>query len=111
MAEIHGAPLAVCEPAIVQNLEQDIEDIRMSFLYLVKEDNAVRTAPHALREIAAFVVAHISGRRADEAGDGVFFHKLAHIQAQHGFLAVEKIGCQGLGEFGLSHSGGAQKDE
>ena len=36
---------------------------------------------YGLRELASFRVAHVSGRRSDEAGDGGFLHIFAHIAA------------------------------
>ncbi len=40
--------------------------------------------PHRFGELAAFLVADIARRRADQAGDGVLLHELAHVDAHHG---------------------------
>ncbi len=48
IAKINPAPFSISQVAIVENLEQYIEDIIMSLLNLVKENNTVRIPPHSL---------------------------------------------------------------
>jgi len=111
VTKVHRAALAVRESAVVENLQQHVKHVRMGFLDLVKEDDAVGTAPHSFREVAAFVVTHISGRSTYQPGNRVLFHKLAHVQPQYGSFAVEEIAGQGFGQFRLSYSRGAQENE
>src|SRR5215207_5465132 len=58
--EVHCPALRVSEHPIFQDLEEDVEDIRVGFLDLVEEDHAVRTAPDLLGELAALVVANVA---------------------------------------------------
>ena len=83
----------------------------MGLLHLVKEHHGVGFSPHGLRQLAALVVAHISGRRSDEPGHGVLLHVLAHVDADHIVLIVEQRLRQGLGQLRLAHAGGAQEQE
>ncbi len=103
--------MAVREPAIVQHLEQHIEDIVVGFLDLVEEHNAIRTAADRFAELAAFFVAHITRRRADKSRDGVLLHVLAHVNAHHGVLVVEQEFGQGASGFGFAPAGRAKKNE
>src|SRR3984957_21170820 len=83
----------------------------MSLLYLVEEHHRVRLAAHRLGELAAFFVADISGRRADEPADGVPLLVLAHVDPDHVVLGVEQRRRQGLGQLGLPYAGRAEEDE
>src|SRR3712207_2775439 len=65
--EVHSATLRVGELAILQDLEKDVEDVRVRLLDLVEEDDRVRTAPDLLGELAALVVANVARRRTDQA--------------------------------------------
>ena len=46
-------PVAVGQAAVVQDLQQDVEHVRVRLLDLVEEDDAVRPAAHGLGEAAA----------------------------------------------------------
>src|SRR5215471_17560693 len=47
--EINHTPLAVREASIVENLQQDIENVVVCFLYLIEEHNRVRPPAYGLR--------------------------------------------------------------
>ncbi len=78
--EIHGIAEAVGELAVFKYLEQNIVDVGVSLLDFVEQDHRVRRAANALCQLAAFFVAHISWRRADQLGHGMFFHVFGHIE-------------------------------
>ena len=78
---------------------------------LVEQDHRVRAAADGLGELAAFVVADVAGRGADQAGHGVLRHVLAHVDAHHGMFVVEEELGQGAGEFGFADAGGAEEQE
>ena len=59
----------------------------------------------------ALVVADVARRRADQPGDGVLLHVLAHVDAHHRLLVVEQELGQRPGQLGLAHAGRAQEDE
>jgi hypothetical protein len=46
---IHSA-LGIGQAAVVENLEEDVEDFRMRLLYLVEEDDRVRSVAHRFGE-------------------------------------------------------------
>src|SRR5208283_4531821 len=66
--EVDGAALGVGESAIVEDLQEDVEDVGMGLLDLVEEDDGIRPAADGLGELAALVVADVARRRSDEAG-------------------------------------------
>ncbi len=109
--EVHDAALAVGESAIIHDLQQDVEDVGMRFLDFVEKHYRVGMAADLLGELAAFFVADITRRRADQAGDRVLLHIFGHVDAQHGALVVKQKFRQSAGEFGFADSGGAEEDE
>ena len=109
--KVHGASLAVGDPAVVQDLQQHVEHVGVGLLHLVKEDDGVGLAAHRLGELAALLVAHISGRGTDQAGDGEFLHVFAHVDAHQILFAVKQGLGQGFGQLGLAHAGGTQEQE
>lgn len=109
--EVHGSSLAIGETAVIQNLEEDIEDFGMGLFDFVEEDDAVGATADGLGELAAFFVAYIAGRRPNEAADAELFAVFAHVDADHGALVVEEEFGQGLYGFGFADPGGAKEEE
>ena len=111
IAEIHGPAMAVGQPAVLQYLEQDVEDLRVGLFYFVEEHYPVRAATHRLGKLARFVVADIPGRRPDQARNGVLLGILGHVDTDHVAFVVEQEFGQCSCKFGLPHAGRAQQDE
>ena len=70
VAEIHRAPLPVRQPPVVEHLQQNVEDVLVRLLHLVEQDHLVWPAAHRLGQHAALIIADVTRRRADQAGDG-----------------------------------------
>src|ERR1051325_8240592 len=111
VAEVHLVAQRVREDAVLQDLQEDVRDVRMRLLDLIEEDDRVRIAAHALGELAAFLVAHIARRRADELGDGVLLHVLRHVEADQMLLRAEEELGQPSRHLGLPDARGAKEDE
>ena len=71
----------------------------------------VRPAAHRFGQLAAFVVADVSRRRAEQPRDGVLLLILRHVDANHRAFVVEEILGQRAREFGLADAGRAEEDE
>src|SRR5579859_4143269 len=83
----------------------------MGLFDLVKKDYAVRISPDLLGELAALIVADVSGRGTDETRYREPLHVLGHVDPDHvGFLLVQ-VGGQGLSQLGLSDAGRTEEDE
>ena len=109
--EVHGAALAVGEAALVENLQEDVEDIGMRLLDFIEEEHGVRPPADLLGELSALFVADVAGRRADQPCHGVLLHILRHIDAQHGALVVEEEFGEGPRELRLADARRSEKDE
>ena len=81
VAEINGVSLPVGESSFVEDLQQDIEDIRVRLLNLVEEDDRVRFASHGFGEPSAFLMRNVSRRCADHERGGMFLGILGHIES------------------------------
>ena len=77
VGEVDRAALAVGQPAVVEHLQQDVEDVAVGFLDLVEQHHLVGPPPHRLGQHAAFLIADIARRRADQPRDRVLLHELA----------------------------------
>ena len=103
--------MGVGDLAVVQDLQQHVEHVRMGLFDLVEEDHGVGLAADLLRQLARLVIAHIARRRAHDPGHGVLLHKLGHIQTDQRVGGVEQVLRQALDQLGLAHAGGTHKDE
>src|SRR3984957_13779829 len=74
----------------------------MRLLDLIEQNNAVRIALHALRQLAALFVAYISRRRANQLAHGVLLHELRHIEPDQRFFTPEQELSQRPGHLGLT---------
>jgi len=60
---------AVLENALVEDLIEQLHDVRMRLFDLVEQDDAVGRAPHRFGQHPALPIPDIAGRRALEARD------------------------------------------
>lgn len=111
VAEIRFAAPAVGKHPLLHHLEQDGPDIPMGLLQLVQQHHGPGGAAHRLGELSAVLMAHIARGGADEAGDGVGFHILRHVEANQGVLTAEEDSGQGPAQLGLAHAAGTQEEE
>ena len=111
VAEVHRPSLPVGEPAVLEQLQQHVEDIGVRLLDLVEQQHAVRPAPDRLGELAAFLVADVARRRTDQSRDRVLLHVLAHVEADHRALVVEEQLGKRTRQLRLPDTGGAEEDE
>ena len=111
VAEVHAAPLGVREVPVLEDLEEDVEHLRVGLLDLVEEDHRVALATDGLRQLATLVEPHVAWRRTDEAAHVVALHELAHVDLDERVLGAEHELCERLGELGLADPGGPEEDE
>ncbi len=103
--------MAVGGPAIVEDLQQDVEHIRVGLFHFIKEDNGVGLAPDCLGELPAFFIAHIAWRGTNQAADGKFLHVFCHIDADQHLFIVKQAFCQGFGQLRLADTGGTEENK
>ena len=109
--EVDCATLSVGEPAVVENLKQDVEDVPVGFLDFIEKNHRVGAPAHHLAQLTALLVSDVARRRADEAGDPVFLHVFGHVDAHHRPLVIEQKLRECPAQLGLPDAGWTEKDE
>ena len=102
VAEVDLLAVVVGELAVIHDLQQHVEQVRMRLLDLVEQQHAVRMLVDAVGQKPALVEADIAGRRADQPRDGVALHVFRHVEADQ--LDAER-GGELLGHLGLADAG------
>ena len=69
------------KPTVFQNLQQRIEDVRVSLLDLVEQHHGERLAANLLGQLATLFVTDIAGRRTEQPRNRVLLAELAHVEA------------------------------
>lgn len=105
VAEVHGAALTVGQAAVIEYLQQDVEDLGVCLLNLVEQDHRVGATAYSLGQLTALFVADVSGRGTDQARNGVLLGVLAHVDTYQGTLVIELELSQCLSQLGLTDTG------
>ena len=63
--KVHSTTLSVGQTAVIQNLQQDVEHVRMGFFHFIQKNHAVRFAADLFGQVTALFVANIAGRSTD----------------------------------------------
>ena len=79
IAEVHETTVAICQTTFVQHLQQQVENIAVSFFNLVEQHDRVGVTTHALRQLSALLITDISRRRTDESRHVERLRIFAHI--------------------------------
>ena len=106
IAEIHRAPVMIGQLAVIHHLQQNVVNVWMRLFHFVQQQHAMRMLIHTIRQHPALVKANIARGRANQAGNGVFFHVFRHIEPQK---FDGKAGGELLGHFGFAHASWARK--
>jgi hypothetical protein len=69
--EVHDATLAIGEPPVVQYLKEDVEDVVVSLLDLIKQDYRIWPSSNGFGELPALFITDVARRRSDQTRNGV----------------------------------------
>src|SRR5680860_71812 len=112
--DIFNALLQILEDGqatVLKNLQQRVEDVGVGLFDLVEEHHRKRLAADLLGQLAALLVAHVTGGRAEQPGDRVLLVDLAHVELDQRVLVAEQELGQRLGHLGLTDAGRTGEDE
>ena len=109
--EIDFSALRVGQHAVLQHLQQDIEDIGVCLFDLVKQHHGVGATTDFFGQLTALLVPHISTGRPDEFRDAVLFHILGHIEPDERFDRFKHLAGKALDQLRLADTGRADEDK
>ncbi len=99
VAKVDGLAGGIREPSVVEDLEEEIRDIRVRLFELVEQDHSEAVLAHRLDE-------HTRGTRplriTDQLLETVVVLVLRHVESQHARLAAEQKFGKRLRQLGLS---------
>ena len=101
--------LPVRQHTVFQNLQQHIQHIGVRFFNFIQQHHRCGVLADAFGKLTTLSIACVSGRRANQAGNGMLLHIFAHIKPQQGLLVAKQGPCQSAGQAGLSHTGRSAK--
>ena len=71
--EVHFAPLAIGQVAVIQHLQQCVEDVGMGLFDLIEQHDGERLAAHLLGELTTLLITDISRRGSEQTRSRVLF--------------------------------------
>src|ERR1700682_2565220 len=83
----------------------------MGLFDFIQEDDGIGSTANALGELAAFFIANIAWRGANQLRDGVLLHKFGHVKAHQRFFRAEKKFGEPTSYFGFANAGGPEEKE
>ena len=109
--EVHGAALSIGQTPVIEHLQQCVEEIRVGLLNLVEQDHLIGATANSFGQRAAFIIADIAGRRANQAGNRVLLGIFRHVEPQDGRVVLEHEFGEGLCQLCLADAGRTDKQE
>src|SRR5262245_54389669 len=103
--------LTIGYAAVFEDLQQGVKHVWVTFFDLVEQHHRVGPTAHGFREISALFISDVARRGADQPGDGMLFHELGHIEANHSLFVVEQELSEGTAELGLADAGRAEENK
>ena len=88
--EVHRTTLRIGQSAVVEYLQENVEDIVVRLFDFIEEDDRERVPPHRFRELPAFFIAHVAGRGADQSRNRMLLHIFRHVDTNEIGLVVEQ---------------------
>ena len=110
--EVDLASIAIGQDAIVQNLEKQVVNVRMSLFDFIEQHHRIRMLAHLFAQLAtAIFKAHVSRRSANQTAHTMLFHVFAHVNTHKRIFATEKLLAKHLREFRLTDTRRAKEQE
>src|SRR6266550_77316 len=89
IAEVYSATLSVGQLAILQYLEQHVENVRVSLLDFVEQDYTIGLATNSLSELTALFITDISRRSTNQPGSRMALHEFRHVNFDKRFFTTK----------------------
>ena len=90
VAEVDNTALAIGQPTIVGDLEEELVELPRGLLDFVDENDRVRLPTDVLCELATLVVADVARRSTNDTSDRVLLRVLGTVDTNHRLGGIEK---------------------
>ena len=80
VAKVRLAPVVVGQCAVVHDLQQQVENLRMRLLDLIEQQDTVRIFRNRLGQQPALIEADVARRRTDQPRNRMPLHILGHVE-------------------------------
>ena len=111
VTEIYPTPQPIGQVSLVKELEQQIIDLGVCLLNLIKKNHRVGLTTHRLRKATTLAIPHIPRGRANHTAHIVSLGILAHIESEQCIGAVEECLSQLLSQQCLTYTCRAYKEK
>ncbi len=109
MAQVDRASVAIGQPAVVEDLEEEVPDLRMRLLELVEEEDREGLLADLGDQRRGLLLGRV--RVAEEAVEALRRLVLAHVEPDEPVLGAKDEGAEGLRDLGLPGPGRADEEE
>ena len=109
--EVHSTSLSIGQASIFEDLKEEIVDIEIPFLELIKEYYRVGLTADFLCEKSSLFVSHISCSRTDELRSARLILILTHIDFYKCLRIREELFCEDFHELCLPDSSRTEKEK
>ena len=109
--EITYSTQTVMQLTFVEDLQEQVEDRLMGFLYLIKQHHRVRRLADLIDQETTLFVTYVSRRRSVQQSHRVLLLELRHIESQQRTLVAEEELRQGFRELRLTGTRRTEEEE
>jgi hypothetical protein len=89
LVERHTAPPRIGQPTLVQDLQQQIENLRMCLFDFIEQHDAVRTLPQRTAELAVAIVPDVPRRSSQQPRNRMPLLVFRHVDGDQPPLVFE----------------------
>jgi len=94
----------VGQMAFIQYLQQQIGDVRVTLLKLIKQYQRIWPSPHSFSQSTTFLVSDIAGWWSNQSGCRVLIHIFGHINSNHRIFSVWLLVIININKTILNHA-------
>mmetsp|Transcript_48077 Transcript_48077/g.79146 ORF Transcript_48077/g.79146 Transcript_48077/m.79146 type:complete len:564 (-) Transcript_48077:163-1854(-) len=105
-------PLPVCQPALIEGLQEAGQDVGMGLLHFIEQYNGIGAAAQSLGQLPTIVISSITWRGSNELGHLVLILVLCHIDPDEAFsVALVHVFRRLFGELCLPNTRASHEQE
>ena len=110
--EVNLAAIAIRQNTIIQDLQKQVVNVRVSLFNFVQKYDRIRMLAHLFTQLStAIFKAHVSRRSANQTAHAVLFHVFAHVDTDKRILTAKKFLAKDFRKFRLADTRRTEEQE